>query len=103
MPMSKKRKLNSSSPDEDQSLHERRKISNEAERNSSALENEATSGLVGSVVTETDVTPSFEELGIIPELCQACTALGYKTPTPIQKESIPLALQGKDLIGLAET
>ena len=46
---------------------------------------------------------SFQELGIIDSLCDACTALGYKVPTPIQRESIPLALQGKDLIGLAET
>lgn len=29
--------------------------------------------------------------------------MGYKAPTPIQAESIPLALQGRDLIGLAET
>jgi len=41
--------------------------------------------------------------GIIDSLCDACTALGYKAPTPIQAESIPLALQGRDLIGLAET
>ena len=46
---------------------------------------------------------SFEELGIIEALCEACTALGYKAPTPIQNEAIPLALQGRDLIGLAET
>ncbi len=36
-------------------------------------------------------------------MCDACTALGYKAPTPIQEQSIPLALQGRDLIGLAET
>ncbi|TVY85101.1 ATP-dependent rRNA helicase rrp3 [Lachnellula suecica] len=48
-------------------------------------------------------TKTFEELGIIESLCNACTALGYKAPTPIQAESIPLALQGRDLIGLAET
>lgn len=47
--------------------------------------------------------PSFSQLGIIDSLCEACTALGYKAPTPIQVESIPLALQGRDLIGLAET
>jgi ATP-dependent RNA helicase DDX47/RRP3 len=41
--------------------------------------------------------------GIIDSLCDACAALGYKAPTPIQAESIPLALQGRDLIGLAET
>jgi ATP-dependent RNA helicase DDX47/RRP3 len=29
--------------------------------------------------------------------------LGYKNPTPIQEQSIPLALEGRDLIGLAET
>lgn len=46
---------------------------------------------------------SFQDLGIIDSLCDACTALGYKSPTPIQNEAIPLALQGRDLIGLAET
>lgn len=46
---------------------------------------------------------SFAELGVIDSLCDACTALGYKTPTAIQSESIPLALEKKDIIGLAET
>lgn len=46
---------------------------------------------------------AFKDLGVIDPLCDACTALGYKTPTPIQAEAIPLALQGRDLIGLAET
>ena len=48
-------------------------------------------------------TRSFQDLGILESLCEACTSLGYKTPTPIQREAIPLALQGKDVIGLAET
>lgn len=52
---------------------------------------------------ETSSPTSFRELGIIDSLCDACTAMGYKAPTPIQVESIPLALQGRDLIGLAET
>ena len=43
------------------------------------------------------VTKSFQELGIIDSLCDACTSLGYKQPTPIQREAIPLALQGKDV------
>lgn len=46
---------------------------------------------------------TFKELGIIDSLCEACESLGYKAPTAIQAESIPLALQGRDLIGLAET
>ncbi|KAI9884042.1 MAG: ribosomal RNA processing protein [Watsoniomyces obsoletus] len=49
------------------------------------------------------VQKSFKDLGIIDSLCDACTALGYKAPTPIQVEAIPPALQGRDLIGLAET
>ncbi|KAH8662935.1 P-loop containing nucleoside triphosphate hydrolase protein [Tricladium varicosporioides] len=53
--------------------------------------------------TEGESAKSFKDLGIIDSLCDACTALGYKAPTPIQAESIPLALQGRDLIGLAET
>jgi len=36
-------------------------------------------------------------------LCDACAKLGFKAPTPIQEESIPIALTGKDLIALAET
>lgn len=46
---------------------------------------------------------TFQDLGIIDPLCQACTALGFRNPTPIQVESIPWALQDRDLIGLAET
>ncbi|KAJ5140118.1 ribosomal RNA processing protein [Penicillium atrosanguineum] len=53
--------------------------------------------------TTTAVPKSFKELGIIDSLCEACETMGYKAPTPIQAESIPLALQGRDLIGLAET
>lgn len=65
----------------------------------------------GSALLETHEGPSsprkgrdtFHDLGIISPLCDACTALGYKAPTPIQQEAIPLALSGRDLIGLAET
>lgn len=46
---------------------------------------------------------SFQDLGIIDSLCEACSRMGYKAPTPIQREAIPSALEGRDLIGLAET
>lgn len=36
-------------------------------------------------------------------LCEACSQLKWKAPTKIQREAIPVALQGKDIIGLAET
>ena len=48
-------------------------------------------------------TKSFADLGIIDSLCEACAAMGFKSPTPIQAEAIPLALEGRDIIGLAET
>ncbi|EAW08103.1 RNA-dependent ATPase RRP3 [Aspergillus clavatus NRRL 1] len=58
----------------------------------------------GPESSETKPAPkSFKDLGIIDQLCEACATMGYKAPTPIQAESIPLALQDRDLIGLAET
>ncbi len=47
---------------------------------------------------------SFEELGIESTIIKAITDLGFKNPTPIQKEVIPLLLANRnDLIGLAQT
>lgn len=37
---------------------------------------------------------SFADLGVIPEICDSCNLLGWSKPTDIQKETIPLALQG---------
>ncbi|KAI1322785.1 DEAD-domain-containing protein [Xylariaceae sp. FL0255] len=54
--------------------------------------------------TELTTAPkTFKELGIVDELCDACTSLNYKHATPIQEKSIPVALAGRDIIGLAET
>jgi len=46
---------------------------------------------------------TFESLGLIPQLSEACKVLGYKKPTKIQREAIPWALKGRDIIGLAQT
>ena len=46
---------------------------------------------------------SFAELGLSPELLRAVEDAGYDSPTPIQREAIPLALKGRDLMGLAQT
>ncbi|VVC90869.1 probable ATP-dependent RNA helicase DDX47 [Leptidea sinapis] len=54
-------------------------------------------------VTEEEDNITFKDLGVVDVLCEACEELKWKKPSKIQKEAIPLALQGKDIIGLAET
>lgn len=46
---------------------------------------------------------SFSELNLKPELLQGIVAMGFETPTPIQSEALPIALEGRDLIGQAQT
>ena len=46
---------------------------------------------------------NFAELGLGDAQLRACEALGFKTPTPIQRQAIPVVLAGNDLIGCAET
>lgn len=46
---------------------------------------------------------TFEELELAPEITATVMAMGYKSPTPIQKEAIPLVLSGRDLLAQAQT
>jgi ATP-dependent RNA helicase RhlE len=46
---------------------------------------------------------TFQELGLDPLLLKALETEGYTTPTPIQAQAIPTILQGKDLLGIAQT
>jgi ATP-dependent RNA helicase RhlE len=50
-----------------------------------------------------DSEQSFESLGLSEAVQQAVRDAGYSTPTPIQREAIPLVLRGRDVIGLAQT
>ncbi|MFZ2910506.1 MAG: DEAD/DEAH box helicase, partial [Candidatus Desulfobacillus denitrificans] len=45
----------------------------------------------------------FEELGLLPELLKAVAEAGYTEPTPIQAQAIPVVLDGKDVMGGAQT
>ncbi len=45
----------------------------------------------------------FSGLGIAPGLLATLVRQGYVTPTPIQQQAIPAALQGKDIVGIAQT
>ena len=46
---------------------------------------------------------NFSDLGLSPEVLKAITETGYQTPTPIQEQSIPIVMQGRDLMGCAQT
>jgi ATP-dependent RNA helicase RhlE len=46
---------------------------------------------------------TFESLGVIAPILQALQEEGYTHPTPIQEQAIPMLLQGKDLLGCAQT
>jgi superfamily II DNA/RNA helicase len=46
---------------------------------------------------------TFADLGLSPKVLSAVTDAGYTVPTPIQLGAIPHALQGKDVLGIAQT
>ena len=48
-------------------------------------------------------TVTFAELGLSQRLLDAVEASGYTTPTPIQADGIPVALTGRDILGIAQT
>jgi len=46
---------------------------------------------------------TFADLGLSPKVQAAVTAAGYVNPTPIQSAAIPVALTGRDVLGIAQT
>ncbi|MFM2042302.1 MAG: hypothetical protein RLY86_878 [Pseudomonadota bacterium] len=46
---------------------------------------------------------TFSELGLGPEVLRAIAEAGYTQPTPIQEKAIPWVLQGRDVLGVAQT
>ena len=50
-----------------------------------------------------DTVTTFDQLALNKSLLKALDDVGYETPSPIQAETIPLLLQGKDIIGQAQT
>jgi ATP-dependent RNA helicase RhlE len=50
-----------------------------------------------------EAAAGFYGLGIAPKLLSALDALKFKIPTPIQRQGIPHAAEGKDLVGIAQT
>ena len=62
----------------------------------------ATDGSLAAAEAAT-VKTKFTDLGLSEQMLQALTDAGYAHPTPIQEQAVPLALKGRDLIGLAQT
>ena len=50
-----------------------------------------------------EVATTFTELGLAPPILRALDEMGYKIPTPIQKQAIPLVVAGRDLMAQAQT
>jgi len=46
---------------------------------------------------------SFDHLGLSPAILMAIKAAGYSSPTPIQEQAIPAAIEGRDILGIAQT
>ncbi|HEX8369055.1 MAG TPA: DEAD/DEAH box helicase [Pyrinomonadaceae bacterium] len=52
---------------------------------------------------ETGDVKTFKEFGLIDELMKAIDDVGYETPSPIQLKTIPVLLEGRDIVGQAQT
>lgn len=50
-------------------------------------------------VQENKTSQTFEDLGLDSRILQAIAKEGFISPTPVQAQSVPLALEGKDILG----
>jgi ATP-dependent RNA helicase RhlE len=64
---------------------------------------EATPATNVILAPEQKTVPAFAELGLKGLLLKALAAENYENPTPIQTQAIPAVLEGKDIIGIAQT
>ncbi|SBS34323.1 ATP-dependent RNA helicase DeaD [Marinomonas spartinae] len=54
-------------------------------------------------MSDADIQPTFDSLGLIAPVLKAVADLGYEQPSAIQAQSIPYLLEGRDLLGQAQT
>ncbi|MCW8987662.1 MAG: DEAD/DEAH box helicase, partial [Gammaproteobacteria bacterium] len=54
-------------------------------------------------MSQTDTLPTFSELGLSAHVLEALDTIGYEMPSPIQAEMIPYVLEGRDVLGQAQT
>ena len=60
-------------------------------------------GINMSTDTSADVTVTFDDLALNKSLLKILNEVGYESPSPIQAQTIPLLLEGRDIIGQAQT
>ena len=51
----------------------------------------------------TDTVTAFDQLALSKPILKALDGVGYETPSPIQAQTIPLLLEGEDVLGQAQT
>jgi ATP-dependent RNA helicase RhlE len=56
-----------------------------------------------ALIAAKEFSMSFEEFGFLPPIRHGIKSAGFKTPTPVQREAIPLVIEGHDVMGLAQT
>src|SRR5690242_15906548 len=54
-------------------------------------------------MSQTQTKEGFGALKLSPSILQKISKLGFTVPTPIQQQAIPVALTGRDLVGIAQT
>lgn len=59
--------------------------------------------MTNSTLVLAENAPAFTELGLAPEILKALADAGYVTPSAIQAAAIPTLLEGRDVLGLAQT
>ncbi|MDU0478339.1 DEAD/DEAH box helicase [Staphylococcus chromogenes] len=64
---------------------------------------QATQDIRDADTSEDDSTQGFSNLGLPAEVLKAIAKVGYETPSPIQSQTIPLLMEGRDVVGLAQT
>src|SRR5262249_44256515 len=68
-----------------------------------AVPSEIRKDSVGSLVMKETSLTEFSNFGLAEPIARALAAAQYVTPTPIQTQTIPLAIAGRDIVGIAQT
>ncbi|MGE0135405.1 MAG: DEAD/DEAH box helicase [Dehalococcoidia bacterium] len=75
----------------------------EVERNGNVGSHEAPPPASAPVIDPSTFPPAFRALGLGERSLAAVAGFGFTTPSPIQEQSIPLLLSGRDVVGIAQT